>query len=797
MRVFTNGRGMPPPINSNTLHQWNFDETSSSNSANDSVRTGYDQTNSLTGFAQVNLGPQNSPTVVTSASSLGGSNINGARRLNGSTQYFAQIGTTPEYDQYANFTLIGSVRLASGYNANGVVCAYGTTGTTTVFRVMIDSNKKFNIIWNTGAGGTVTLTSGIKLPDCKWINFAVVRSTSGTSSVKLFLWGSLAENPSTWQGLTAATTTNSSQAWFVGRSNVSSTEFFNGDLSTLTIYKAALSDSTVEDYLRTMMLFAAETSIHTKVEVADNGGTLRDLTNLFGVDWVTSVNIKDDSDAPIGAATVVCVREYSGNGFDEQRMSLGKYNNNRLNRVPITATGPDAQTYSASTELLALTRRIVISQCRLPFDLMPSSTDWMTMFDGYIDTVDWGGEGDRLVIEARDKGSKLMDCYVQSGDPEKTYGSDPAPIAVQTVMGSILTDANSLWGAPSVTLKTSGVSAGVGERTINSPNWNLRLFALSRQPVMQALNMLAEQFGWTVRYRWNYSTQAFELTLYEPDRIRVHCDAVLSIDNYFSIDSMRISVDTIRTKVRIVYPSIEANQSDATANLQSMSSGTSTATPGTVTWKEAPEYEGSTIINPGLAYFEVTTTDLHSSELGYNSVNEYGVRFCEVAEAATSNINTAQEAQAMGVAILRDLCYPKAEAGMNAMPFIEFESGDFIRLRANRHHFTSDQDMSIIGVDAKYERDMPMSSFQMRGLPSGGTQNHMNKEARPGNAMPPLLNHNETGSLTSRRQRKFVVDTLSKKTSHLRSSGSHTMVQNGDFANKTFGINPPDGWRMG
>lgn len=776
MRVFVNGRGVPPPYASTVIQQWNFDESSSSDNLRASIGSGTSLTVSGT------------PAVVRPGDAApGGPSIGpGARRFNGSTTYFSggSAGADAASLTGSGWTVYTSFRLAAGWAARGDVVCYGasgeTAGTNNLLHVLISSSKYVTAFWENGAGANVqTDFTEVTLPTCKWIHCAVRRSGA---DVSLFLNGSLVKTVTT-SG--APSTSSAAQTWHVGASEANNS-IFNGDIEFVQVHNAALSDATIENDLRTMMGTYGARSVHTKVEIKDSGGTYRELTSLLGVDWVTGVDLKDDNDAGTMGATITCLREIGrGESWDQVGMSLAKWHNNRLNRQALTATGPASQTYTAGdTDLLDLARQIRVWSCRLPFDFVADTNDWQLMFDGYVDSVDWGGDENQVTVTARDLGAKLIDCAIRT---ERQYGSTGGT-AITSVAASILSDAVSLWGLASAPTLYTAASDGMGEYS-SSPSFSLYQFDQYKMPVKQALDALFEQIGFKCRYRWNYNQMAFVLTAYEPERLKRYCDLTLSETDYETLTRMGINIAEIRTVVSIVYQSTETS----TPAVPTIASGTTTKAVGSISWKQAPDRRANT---PGLAVYTVKSTDLDTTEAAYGAIGKYGEIFMEVTESAAYNIDHIAEAQRMGVAILRDLAYPKASTGMKSLPLIEMELHDFLRIRANNVHATSDLDMAVSSWNLSLKADEAFTEVAMRGYPSGGTTWALEKEARPGVGRPAatqrdFVNHGVSSTERLRTSYNMVMH------SPFLAGNRQSLLPNLHLQDRTIGAyKPPDGWSV-
>lgn len=786
MRIFTSGRGCPPPVDADCIHCWVFDKSSGTATVQDLKANSYDLST---------IG--GTPTTVTNSSVGKYARVHAAA----STQHTAGAANAVDA-AVTSRTIVGAFRLDSGSTGSApVMCYEGAGSPSTMFALYYTlATRKLRIRWQDSGGSSVDTDSDVALPYGKWIHFAVTLSVAGTTTVKLFLWGAKEKEAT---GKANPRTTAASQRWvFGGNGALSGGE--NVTWACCAVYNVAKSEEWVENTLRDMLLLNGDTYTPVKVEIANNAGSLVDVSTAFPVDFLNSVSVKDDVDQNVASATINLWREQGG-------YSLAKYHDNPINRTPLpssSAIGPASQTYTApgsgtSAEALAIDRTVRVSTCRLPLGVVPVAADWGKVFEGYIDDVDWGGEGDTVTVECRDLGARIQDAHIMT---DEVYGSD-AGTAVQTVSQTILDDAASVaksprWGLQTAWPRTTTAPTllvgwdGQVCQPAADPVWNNYKWAQSRMPVLQALNVLWEQIGFKCRYKWVPSLEDFRLVAYEPTRLRFDKEIVLTEDDVLRLSALKVSKASIRTLVRVSYASNEGS----TPAVPSIATGTTSQAVGTAFW-EAPSSEtqsGSTTIAAdlwGRAGITVLSTDLHSSEAGYGAVAEYGIIPCEIAEPAGSNINTIAEAQRLAVAVLRDLCSPKAEVALELRCLPELEVGDYSRLRANDRWSTSDFDLAVVSIEKRWTPDGDTTTITARGTPSGGHHTHLQKEARPGVAAPPSITTANADRDLPPRVRRGMLRSLQKNTGFWRES-TKVAIRNGDFSHRNFGSNPPDCWRM-
>lgn len=256
--------------------------------------------------------------------------------------------------------------------------------------------------------------------------------------------------------------------------------------------------------------------IHAKVECANENGTLIDVST-----FVASIRVDKDIDNPAARCTLTLIREY---GASPTTNSLAPFMAaSLLNRNNAAAYAP----------LLNPNRRVVVSTAVTQLGTAPVSGDWRVLFNGFTDDVNWGQSP--LTVELRDGIKPLLDTIIEV---ERTYGNNTTPVAVQTVMQSIITD--------NITVNPPTLVTPV------SPNWVLKEFTQARVSVYDAIRALALQIGWDVRMRWNGSTE--QLQLYSPNRSASSPVATFGPSEYIDIPSLAISSPG-GNACRVYYPS--------------------------------------------------------------------------------------------------------------------------------------------------------------------------------------------------------------------------------------------------
>jgi len=220
--------------------------------------------------------------------------------------------------------------------------------------------------------------------------------------------------------------------------------------------------------------------------------------------------------------------------------------------------------------------------------------------------------------------------------------------------------------------------------TVGTPSWSLLEYKQVKEPIMSAIRKLTGQIGWDVRYRWSNISSDYELTLYEPARAG-GIVRTFGLDDYFAITQASVSRRDVRNKIDIIY-------------------------------RTSPS-------GPPLTY--------SAPSAGSSTQTKYGVRYCQITESSTSNIDSLAEATVMGDSILSDLEEPLISHGAEMPFFFAAMLGDYYRFAAN-HLYDSNQDLAVVGIEHRFGDGKARTILTCRGVPSGGTDRWLESDARPG-----------------------------------------------------------------
>ena len=496
-----------------------------------------------------------------------------------------------------------------------------------------------------------------------------------------------------------------------------------------------------------------------RVLVADAAGVERDVdeaAQLGGQRWLVDVKLSDDAEQQGQSAEVTLKRAIFNSNLSPFMASSGpafQFAN------PLTAT---------SAKALDLNRRVRIQYALGPADSTPSSNSlvsgWTDIFLGRVDTIRVA-DGQNIVLECRDQNVvELSDAFFER---ERIYGLTPAGYTYQrgalmwaesesyalndivvpahlngylyrvtaagttaatepswpttvgnTVSNGTVTFRCEIATASSVTMETVlQQMMNDSPRTLSQPTlyvpdasgFNLTPWAQSRQPILEAMRTVAQLIGWDVRPRWVAASSAFRMQLWKPDRAKTTPDATFAASDYLDVSKLDVSIEEIRNVVKVIYPDAADLGTDG----------------------KTPRRKYYTAIDSG-------------------SVSTYGRRYMEIAEEATSQIDTAAEAQTLANAALADLATPYADMSVEAFFFPWTEIGDLFRFNANGQHFDSAQDLAVVGFAhaASVSEDGEVvfrTSLTVRGKPSAGSGRWLQWDVRPGVAPSHDLQNSQGG----------------------------------------------------
>jgi hypothetical protein len=470
------------------------------------------------------------------------------------------------------------------------------------------------------------------------------------------------------------------------------------------------------------------------------GGISQNLNEIgySGVVWdfVRSISIVESVDNQAATATLSLKRQI-------YELSLAPtMNNSPLNQFPVAssaATGPDAR---ANQDLLVPGTAITIFARRVPNQFGDPNqialTKGQLIFQGTIDEVEWAS--DTISVSCVDQGAQLIDTYIEE---IAAYNTPNLTSTVQVGMQAVIT---ATLGGAAPALYTPA-----------DPSWTIGPWKQRRESVMQAIQSLADQIGWLVKYKWDPITNAFRLTFHDPDRDQTRFDGIVTVNDYSEVATISQALTNVRNVVRITY-------GDALQPINQDEDGN---------WINAIATE--------------TVSDAAS-------IAAYGRRFMEISESATSNIDTAAEAQAMGNAILADLKQPDTNMSLD-LPYWEIEVGDRLVFEANGTTFDQDTTFAVASKTIAMVDGAVATSLQMKEAPASGIQKHIVKESGPGRSLPPTIDPRDAGVDFGRRGFFAPIRGLMEGANLLQQSPSLANIPNpAMLTHPAPSLSAPTGW---
>lgn len=439
--------------------------------------------------------------------------------------------------------------------------------------------------------------------------------------------------------------------------------------------------------------------------------------------------VLDEASLGIGEPVIEVQVEQDIDSFRTARVTLQRQQGLR-SLAPMVETG---NPLFGSEPLVFINRQILIeAELQLPGITNTPSGLRETIFEGWIDEIDWAG--DDLMLVCTDQSAKLRDTWIeyerlygfaQGVNATKglliwskpTIGSLPPLVlgdlvrpstdnghfykvttvvspqsaveptwptgAGATVVSGGVTfteagDVDGLFGTDIETviqqvLNDNGLSNVVLEVPV-SPAWAVKGYKQDRSSVMDAIQAMVDQLGWYVRFEWHAGSSSYKLTLAEPDRASVTVHKVLDQVEEDQCDELGLAAWDVRNVIRVVY-------TDSSSDFDGLG-------------------------NP----VRITREAIDAV-----SVAKYGRKFMEVAEDASSSIDTVAEADRLLEAIRDDLCEPTLGTRYSFPIDFYLELGDRITLPADTLRFTTAQTLATWALSHTFNANGAKTSVGLRG----------------------------------------------------------------------------------
>jgi hypothetical protein len=398
---------------------------------------------------------------------------------------------------------------------------------------------------------------------------------------------------------------------------------------------------TISAPVRALLASAAFNTI-VKVEIADAGGVMRDYRTYGGVNWIDEYSISEEIDQPVATATV--------------RLKLDA---GTLSLSPLRGDSSINEDGAA----IDVARPIAISLATVAVGATPLAADFHEVFRGKIDKVSWPDE--QVEVTARDDTGQLVDQITQGTrnpvtgqvDDLSNYGNGDhgSPERLTTVLQRVL---------------DLQVTSGFVLYAPSEPTLLVTDFPFTRESIMEVLQRGKDMIGWDLRYRWHDGTEAFRLTLIDPDRAASPVDTITP-GMYVNV----VELEKDRTRIRNV---------------------------GELRW---PLKSGANVV-----FRKARREDAAS-------ILKYGRRPIIIQEPSDSPIDSAEEAQAMIDAAIADLAEPYADQRVEMWTFWPVQLNDVLTFAANGKHYDAAQVLAVVGIEHVGTRERQRTFLKVRGAP--------------------------------------------------------------------------------
>lgn len=389
------------------------------------------------------------------------------------------------------------------------------------------------------------------------------------------------------------------------------------------------------------------------------GTTSIDVTNYDGMDFLRQVTISDSVDDPGLTAKITLQQAVYKKSFSPQN-TYSKYNQ--------------------GSPAIFVGRRVLVYMGSVPVDVAPQSSDMMLVADLTVDSMEFGK--DTIELSCSDRIVHLLkNAYI---DTQKPYGVAGFTNSIEVIMQSVIDDnINTPLGYTVINGKKIQMLLPGG-----SPSFLMAPQTVNKSSVLDALNQLAGNIGWSMRVKWAASMTAFALCFYAPPR-GVAGSPVFSFSPYIidDISQATISKSDIRNYI-YGYFSDSANN-----NVRQL------------------------VIAQDAA-----------------SIAKYGdpPMKMEITEAATSQINTLAQMNTLLGNALTDLKDPVCQYALQVPLFYVAETGDTYTLLPDGTIFDVSQVVGLCALTHTVGKNACNTQMTVKGAIPGQYNRWFYAEARPG-----------------------------------------------------------------
>lgn len=664
------------------------------------------------------------------------------RGFDGSTMALTGGGAGSDATQLtANTWTLGLVWRRRASAAGVIFCFGGNSGllaANVLARLKMAADGSLTFEWEDA--GIVLRSVAIptyKLPLNKWVYVHIVRT--GATSVQVWINGRLIAT----LAMTSANAGGTTSIWTIAEDESAASKI-QGDLGSLYLETTALTALPIYDDIRRATLQVFPTSVRARVKIKNGLGSFVDLTALEGQDFVDGFELKEDADTPCESCTLNLVREI-------ELLSLANLmTSSKLNLTNVA-------NLSSYSPLVDIQRELLIEMARVPLGQAAASTDWVQRFHGYVDEIDWGGDG-AIAVTARDDGGRLVDDFLSTDIkmPITSGGACAADPVTAEIRASVEEATQDLLNQSTNTIWTLYAPSPA--------NLCLVPWEQKKDSIMAAARACAAVKAWDFGFMFDESPgqNTLRATLIDPGRSRIDADGIIDRSDYAQLNRASLDVFQVRNRVFLTF-------GDKNNVVETQADGSIVKAPKTLT----PSTDGT-------------------------SRTKYGGlwRTIFITEGDTSPIDEDAEAQAMQDGILADLKDPLVMVDLDdVVCYFEAELYDIYTLVGDNVHWTGDQVTAVSAVKCSYKNGAGSVSLGMRGQPTAGVRRWLSMEVRPG--MP-----NQSSYTTTQKASHAVPIGIKAQVNDLiaRQGGVGRglrvdLVRNGDFSQNNRGTGfMPDGW---
>lgn len=346
--------------------------------------------------------------------------------------------------------------------------------------------------------------------------------------------------------------------------------------------------------------------VKSRVTIVGNTGADVDIS-----DYVTSITINENVSIPVNGATVVLKIEKD----DGNSISPFRDDSFQNQPQPMIDVGRDVKIYTQT-----------------------NSEAENIVFDGFVS--EYSVSNYSITLTLRDQLGRLQDIQLEDPTlptPTRSYGG-----AMEDVIQDIINDAYADIGL--VTGPVLQLPFGSPGFTIQDPNSQGAAFAPDGS-VLEAINQIAALIGYAIKWRYDLSTEKFELMLYDPTRDFGGNLFTITQENIKGMAPINVSINDIRNAVRVIY----------------FPGGVATA----------------------------TTESDSDSELTYRR------RFMAIDQAASSQIDTAAEAETLALSALNDLKDPQSSINLVIPYMYAVQENDLVIMEPDTKIFSTNQNLVL------------------------------------------------------------------------------------------------------